>query len=211
MDEPAGDPTPPPPELRAGDADRERAADLLRAAAGEGRLSVEELDERLAGAYASTTRRELEALVADVVPGPAGQALDAPASRRVAVRRGEGGSRWIVAVMGGNDRTGRWRLARRCTVLNVMGGSDLDLNDVELADDHVTLTVISIMGGSDIYVPPGLHVEVSRFALMGGNDVDLGDDRPDPSAPVLRVRALSIMGGTDVRRGRRRRRAERGT
>ena len=37
------------PELRASDADREQAADLLRHAAGEGRLTVEELDERLAG------------------------------------------------------------------------------------------------------------------------------------------------------------------
>jgi hypothetical protein len=38
---------PRPPELRASDAERERTADQLRYAAGEGRLTVEELDERL--------------------------------------------------------------------------------------------------------------------------------------------------------------------
>ena len=35
------------PELRASDTDREHAAELLRRAAGEGRLTVDELDDRL--------------------------------------------------------------------------------------------------------------------------------------------------------------------
>jgi hypothetical protein len=90
-----------------------------------------------------------------------------------------------------------------------MGGSDLDLNDAELAADHVELTVFSLMGGADIYVPDGLNVEVSDFALMGGNTVHIGDPRPDPGGPVLRLRLISIMGGTDVKRGPRKSRAER--
>ena len=55
------------PDLRASDADRERTADLLRHAAGEGRLTLEELDERLTLAYATRTQRELARLTADVV------------------------------------------------------------------------------------------------------------------------------------------------
>ena len=35
------------PELRASDADREHTAERLRQAAGEGRLTIEELEERL--------------------------------------------------------------------------------------------------------------------------------------------------------------------
>jgi hypothetical protein len=54
------------PDLRASDAERERVADLLRAEAGDGRLDVEELAERLDRAYASRTRGELAALVADL-------------------------------------------------------------------------------------------------------------------------------------------------
>jgi hypothetical protein len=65
------------------------------------------------------------------------------------------------------------------------------------------------MGGADIYVPEGLNVEVSDFALMGGNGVDIGDARPDPGGPVLRLKLISVMGGTDVKRGRKRSRAER--
>ena len=55
------------PELRASDADREQTAELLRRAAGEGRLTVDELDERLAEAFTARTRAELEQLIADVV------------------------------------------------------------------------------------------------------------------------------------------------
>jgi hypothetical protein len=192
------------PALRASDADREHTAELLRHAAGEGRLTMEELEERLHAAYATRTQRELEALVSDLVASGEGARLP-----RVPVRRGEGGTRWLVSVMSGRDRKGRWRVGSSLNVINVMGGADLDLNDAELADDVVEMTVFSLMGGADIHVPDGLNVEVSEFALMGGNRIELGDERPDPGGPVLRLRVLSIMGGTDVKRGRKLTRAER--
>jgi hypothetical protein len=207
MADPPDPPDLPHPALRASDADRERTATLLREAAGDGRLTVEELDERLDAAYAARTRAELEPLLADV-QDPA-TAATAAAARTLPVRPGPGATRWIVSVMGGNDRKGRWRVAQRCTVVNVMGGSDLDLNNAELAADHVELRVFSLMGGSDIRVPDGLDVEVSKLALMGGNDVDLGTQPPTPGGPKVRIRLLSIMGGTDVKRGRRRSRRER--
>ena len=71
------------PELRASDADREHTADLLRHAAGEGRLTMDELDERLDLVYETRTQRELDKLTADVVvPGDAQrvQLADAGAS-----------------------------------------------------------------------------------------------------------------------------------
>jgi hypothetical protein len=199
------------PQLRASDAERERTADRLRQATGDGRLTVEELDERLAAVYAARTRAELEPLTADLPDEPAGHepAIAGSRARRVPVRPGEGGASWIVAIMGGNDRKGRWRVGRACRVVNVMGGSDLDLNDAELASNEVTMTVVSLMGGSDIYVPDGMNVDVMKIGIMGGNDVDLGDEQPDPGGPVLRLRLISIMGGTDVTRGRPRRRRRR--
>jgi hypothetical protein len=198
------------PELRAADADREHAAELLRHAAGEGRLTVEELDERLHQAFESRTRGELEALLADVVPRRDEHArpFGAPAGR-MPVRTGDGGSRWLVAVMGACDRRGRWRLAPRATNINIWGGSDLDLNDAELSAPRTVLRVITIMGGADIRVPDGLNVEVSELALMGGNDIRLGDGVPDPGGPVLHVKLFTLMGGADVRRGRRLTKAQR--
>jgi hypothetical protein len=194
------------PELRASDADRERAGELLRRAAGDGQLTIDELDERLGAAYAARTRADLEAVTADLQPVTGAAAATAGG---FAVRPGPGGARWLLAIMGGCDRRGHWRLSEECTVINVMGGSDLDLTQVELAGERVSMNVISVMGGSDIRVPEGMNVEVSQFALMGGNSVDIGNERPSAGGPVLHLRLLSIMGGTDVKRGPKLTRAER--
>ena len=54
--------------LRASDADREQIAERLRHATGEGRLSAEELEERLEAVFTARTYGELDAVVADL-PG----------------------------------------------------------------------------------------------------------------------------------------------
>jgi Domain of unknown function (DUF1707) len=69
----------PTPALRASDAERERTATLLREHTAAGRLTPEELDERLDAAYAARTVAELEALVHDL-PAPA----TPPAAQRAA-------------------------------------------------------------------------------------------------------------------------------
>ncbi|MGY2129435.1 DUF1707 SHOCT-like domain-containing protein [Blastococcus sp. SYSU DS0617] len=54
------------PELRAGDADRQSAADRLRAAHDEGRLDLAEYDRRLVEAYAAVTYGDLDRLFTDL-------------------------------------------------------------------------------------------------------------------------------------------------
>ncbi|MGH3274191.1 MAG: DUF1707 SHOCT-like domain-containing protein [Streptosporangiaceae bacterium] len=68
--------TPGAPPVRASDAERDQAAEILRAGYAEGRLSRAELDERLAVAYAAKTRADLRGLTSDL-PG----ATSAPAAR----------------------------------------------------------------------------------------------------------------------------------
>jgi len=200
------DPSDSLPELRASDADRERAVEVLRRAASDGQLTVDELEERIPCAYAARTRNELALLIADLSTEPLQEAVPAPTDadpsglRR---RDGQGGTRWVVSIMGGHDKRGRWRLAPRCTVLNIMGGSDIDLNDAELSGPLTELNMYSIMGGGEIRVPHGVDVQVSNFALMGGNGVELGDEVAPPGAPTVHIRLVSIMGGSDVARGRK--------
>jgi uncharacterized RDD family membrane protein YckC len=52
--------------MRASDVDRERAVAFLHDAATEGRLSTDELDDRVAQAFAATTYGELDTLVGDL-------------------------------------------------------------------------------------------------------------------------------------------------
>jgi hypothetical protein len=68
-----------PPDLRASDAERERTVAQLRDHALAGRLTVDELDERCARAYAARTVSELAALLRDL-PGP-GSAMQPSAAR----------------------------------------------------------------------------------------------------------------------------------
>jgi len=198
---------PPLPDLRASDADRERAVLTLGRAAGDGRLDVDELEERLQLAYAARTHAELDTLLADVGGMLLGDLSEAPAprSRARVVPSGTGGTSWIVSVMGGNQRTGRWRVAERCNVVNFMGGAELDLHDVELSDHVTVVNVYTLMGGFEIRVPNGVDVQISKFAFMGGHEVRLGSEPPPPGAPVIRIRLWTMMGGGEVRRGRKKR------
>jgi hypothetical protein len=54
------------PDLRASDADRDAAVDALRRHALDGRLTVDELDERVEKAYAAKTLKELAELQVDL-------------------------------------------------------------------------------------------------------------------------------------------------
>src|SRR5918998_1193421 len=181
------------PAIRASDAEREAAVARLQTAGGEGRLALDELAERLDRAFAATTRDELETLTRDL-PQERPEQLPAAKSRR-----------WVVGILGGGTQKGRWRIASRCTVVNVMGGADLDLTGAVVEGPETVIQVFSLMGGSKIVVPDGVHADLGGFAVMGGNSLRLqGAPPPPPGAPVVRVRAYSIMGGTDVRRAKRR-------
>ena len=88
--------------MRISDDDRHRVAELLREAAGDGRLDLTELDDRLGAAYAAKTYGDLVPITADLPTG-----LDAPASGALAPQR-HGGARTSgpLAMMGGSTRRG---------------------------------------------------------------------------------------------------------
>ena len=188
------------PDLRVSDADRERVAERLREAAGEGRLTIEELDERVEAAYAARTGADLAPLTADLPEPVAGE--HAPA------RRGAGKTRrWTVAVMGGSNLRGRWLAGRKLTSIAIMGGGCIDLRNAVLTEGELRITIFAVMGGVDVIVPPGIDVELSGFALMGGNDASVPHQDLPPGARRVHVRAISIMGGSDVKMRRRDRKA----
>ena len=68
---------PDPSQLRISDADRHKVAEVLREAAGEGRIDLDELDERLEAAYAAKTYADLVPLTIDL---PAVRPAGSPAT-----------------------------------------------------------------------------------------------------------------------------------
>jgi hypothetical protein len=177
--------------LRASDAERDRVVDLLSEHAAVGRLTLAELEERAQRAYDAKTHGELEALTRDLPD-------QKPAGRQVRERPRRRATRWFVAIMGGSNRRGRFRLSGSVNSIALMGGDTIDLREAEIDGDEVVINAFAVMGGTDIYAPDSVELIVEGFALMGGND-ERGSQRPArPGAPVIRIRAYSLMGGIDV-------------
>jgi hypothetical protein len=179
--------------MRASDADRERVAEVLRTAASEGRLQLDELDERLAAVYAARTYAELEPVTHDL---PTTRV--APLARPVAGSAGPTSTSG-VAVMGGFERKGHWRVGRRFFGMAVMGGGEIDLREAEFAEGEVTITAFAMMGGIEITVSEDAEVVVNGVGIMGGFDHRTsGPGRP--GGPRVTVNGVAFWGGVDVRR-----------
>lgn len=198
--------------LRASDADRERVAEVLREAVAEGRLTMEEFDERLGAAYRARTYGDLEPLTRDL---PAAAASAPVPSAPVAAAAEPGPSapvRWAeriggrgtssagIAVLGGFERTGRWTVGRRFSAFACCGGGEIDLREARFEEREVVLDCVAIMGGINVVVPPGVEVDVRGIGIMGGFDHREAGVPGDPGAPRVVVTGLAFWGGVSVER-----------
>jgi hypothetical protein len=194
--------------LRASDADRERVAEQLRDALAEGRLDMEEFEERLDATYKARTYGELAPITSDLpepgaVARPPVSMVKEPAERGSWAGRiigGEGSSTWGVAVMSGFERKGRWTVPRRFNSFAFWGGGIIDLRDANFADREVVLNCVTIMGGTQVVVPPGVEVEVRGLAIMGGFDHREEGVQGDPGAPRVIITGFAFWGGVGVER-----------
>ena len=181
--------------MRVSDSDREQAAAVLREAAGHGRITMDELDERLELAYAAKTYADLAAVTRDL-PAPApGPVAPAMAGRIGGTPR----SKFSVAIMSGARRAGRWVVPRTYVGVAVMGGVELDLRDAQFSEPEVTIHAYTLMGGIEITVPEDIDVDVSGIACMGGFDHNASGPGV-PGAPRVRVVGCAVMGGVEVKR-----------
>ncbi|WP_327429028.1 DUF1707 SHOCT-like domain-containing protein [Streptomyces sp. NBC_01236] len=194
------------PELRASDADRERVTEQLRDALAEGRLDMEEFEERLEATYKARTYGELAPITRDL-PGPAAVApvsmVKQPAESGSWAGRivgGEGSSAWAVAIMSGFERKGRWTVPRRFNSFAFWGGGEIDLREANFADREVVINCVAIMGGVNVVVPPGVEVVVRGIGIMGGFDHREEGQPGEPGAPRVIVTGFAFWGGVGVER-----------
>jgi hypothetical protein len=172
-----------PSQLRISDAERHQVAELLREAAGDGRIDLEELDERLEATYAAKTYADLVPITLDLptqgglVRRPAAAPVPSRPSSPLVVPGAE--SARHVAIMGGLERRGDWVVPQR-------------------------MTVVAIMGGAEIIVPPHVHVVMEGVGIMGGYAGPSGKvpEELDENSPTLRVKGVAIWGGVSVTRRR---------
>ncbi len=192
---------PDPARLRVSDAERHQVAEILREAAGEGRIDLAELDERLEATYAARTYADLVPITFDLPAHrdqPAGVTRAASASTIVP---GPASERHL-AILSGLERRGVWVVPEHLMVFAMMGGANLDMREAQFAAREVVVTVNAFMGGAEIVVSPHVHVVIEGTGIMGGYSGPSGLVRAqlDEASPTVRVRGVAIWGGVSVRR-----------
>ncbi len=163
----------PPGELRASYEDRDRVAETLRIAAGDGRLSADELDQRLEAALTARTYGELAALTRDL---PA--ARGAPAAPRELAR--------IECRSSVTRRDGRWVVPRRMEIEVHSGHVTLDFRDAVITQPSLEIEAEVHSGTLTLVTRPGVTVDTDDVVVSSG--VVKIKASGDPAAPdILRI------------------------
>jgi Domain of unknown function (DUF1707) len=185
--------TQPSPGIRISDADRERAAARLQQALAEGRITLDELEERLAVVYAARYAADLLPPFADlpgdhVVPVPHAVPVPPPSDRPLMLRTG----------MGTLRRSGPWTVPPRIRVQSVMGSVILDFCDTTvpaIVDIGLELGAAS----ARLLLPDGASADVDGLMSGMGTVRSKVASAPTPGRPHFRVHGRSAMGSVTVR------------
>jgi hypothetical protein len=164
------------PELRASHADRDKVVEILRIAAGDGRLTADELDQRLEAALTARTYQELAALTADL-PAAAGPRGAVAAQPKDLVR---------IECKGSNvQRAGSWVVPKAMEVSAVGASVKLDFTDAVITEPVLRINA-SVRGASLVLVTkPGIEVDTDDVTLIGGSVSNKARPRATPDQPVL--------------------------
>lgn len=186
------------------EAIRERAIEVLTEHFSRDVMNLDEFEGMLDAVDRCSTPGELRELLRKLPPletsEPATDMIPAGGGAPVVVDadrvRDHG---FLIGILGGNNRAGRWIPARKNFILGMLGGVNLDFREALLGPGVTDLNVLGLLGGVHIIVPPEMAVEVDGMALLGGfeheTDVPL---RSDPNRPTLRIRGLALLGGVHV-------------
>ena len=149
-------------QLRASHQDRDRVVEVLRVAAGDGRLTADELDQRLEAALTARTYADLAVLTTDLpaastpVP-PAGVAVPEPKD----VGRIECGS-------GSTNRDGRWVVPRRMEVRVTSGAVKLDFTEALISQPSLEIDTEVHSGQLILITKPGIAVDADEVEIRSG-------------------------------------------
>lgn len=179
------------PELRASHADRDRVVDVLRVAAGDGRLTAAELDERLEAALSARTLSQLRALTADLPPSGS---VVAEAKDVLQIEQ----------VHSPVTRAGRWVVPRRLVLNTAWCEVTLDFTQAVITQDILRIDMAMSGKTLTLITKPGIVVDTDALNLVHSKIKIF--QAPDPDTPItLRVELVGqkIHGRVVVRHPRR--------
>ena len=149
-------------ELRASHDDRDRVVEMLRISAGDGRLTAEELDERLELAMTARTYGELATLVSDLPEaGSVGSAPGVPPKAKDIVR--------IDCRSSHVRRDGPWVVPQRMEVKVTSGHVTLDFTQATIMQPTLRIDMEVRSGHVRLVTKPGIVVDTDDVAVRSGH------------------------------------------
>jgi hypothetical protein len=151
--------------LRVSHEDRDEVAEALRVAAGDGRLSSDELDERLERALTARTYDDLAVLVADLPPAghalapvPGTQLPTAPAKELIKIH----------VTSGHSQRVGRWTVPARMDLSARSGHIKLDFTEAVITQPTLHIDAEVSSGHIVMITRPGIAVDLDDVSVRSG-------------------------------------------
>ncbi|WDZ93830.1 DUF1707 domain-containing protein [Nocardiopsis sp. HUAS JQ3] len=183
--------------MRVSDAERDQVAEVLREAAAQGRITLDELDERLNAVYAAKTYADLEPVTADLPTGA--ETLPGTVARPVEgllPERRDGGDALVIRSQSSTVvRKGVWKVPHRVEVYNKYGSTRLDFREASLATSVVEVHVDASWGSGDVILPEGATADVEADASWFGTLRNSVDSLRRASAPHFVITG-SCQGGS---------------
>lgn len=177
--------------MRVSHDDRDRMVEILRDAAAEGRLDIDELEERVELALTARTFADLEPLAEDLpvsAPAPPAVRASAPAAGAEGeVERWRGtGQRF--------RREGAWRVPRVAELESHGASVRLDYTVAQLPEGGRSELRLSTMGGSvRLTLPPWIATDLTGVDTYGGR---IRDNASRHAAPGTATHVLTVTGAT---------------
>lgn len=181
---------------RAGDSDREAAAERLRVAAGEGRIDLTELEDRLERAFGAKTYRELNELLADLPPA---QSLSAEFNAL------PGAETLILDTTVTNinlKQSGRWIVPQRIIAKCTRSLIRIDFTQASCEHREVVVEASCGTGWITLVVPHGWAVLIDASSTNTANIHNKAHGPVDPNTPRITVIAHPRLGYVRIKRPR---------
>lgn len=167
----------------------------LRDAAAEGRLTFEELADRIEAADGAVTREDLERLTEDLPAAPA--AAPSTEAARLPTR--------TSTVFGDVRRAGSWIVPAEGKWESLFGDVVLDLREARVRGPEIRIDAGTIFGNVELLVPEGVEVEVRSRTFFGDIKQEAAEAAA-PGAPRILLTGGTVFGDVRVRSQRLRQR-----
>lgn len=192
----------PPPELRVGHAERDAVAAILQEAAADGRLAMDELDERLGVALQAKTYGDLEPLVADLsaeLPWRSSGAVLAPVPGPPPIGYSPEDPLRLDGGVSSDKRDGTWIVPPFVRISSGVGSVKVNCLRAAAAAQVIDIEVIAGAGSVLIIVPDSWAVNDDRLSKSMGTKTIKVARTPAPGQPLLLLHGSVGMGSFKVR------------